>query len=316
MTPGMGATPRTTPNASVEVTSGMVVTPRITPNTGSGSGMTPGMGATPRTTPPIGSGVTPGTGAAPRTTPPIGSGVTPGTGSAPMANPYNQNGMYPWNGTTPPYIYNPTPEAPPVPQYNNSQPYAPYPQMAPGMSAPGMNAPINTEPGAQYMIPPTPWNTSPALPNNMPNMYAPYQGIPNMQIPDASSNAPMGVPMFPLYGYDNSADLDRDAEYMKRLYPRTARTIQREIENECDKMEYDGSMMFDEYPDKEYFERLVDRIYERINKTQEEPQVETNSLYLYPPRRSENHLRDIVTLLLLSEMFNRRRRYRSRKRWF
>jgi hypothetical protein len=92
--------------------------------------------------------------------------------------------------------------------------------------------------------------------------------------------------------------------------------IQKEVDEECDKMEHDGSMMFDEYPDREYLEKIIDRIYDRINNLEEEPKVEMKSLYFYPPRRDTNHLRDIVTLVLLSEIFHRRRRHRSRKRWF
>jgi hypothetical protein len=180
--------------------------------------------------------------------------------------------------------------------------------MQPGMPSgmqPGMQPGVNSE---------MPYYYNP----NMPYIsFAPYQGIPNMYIPSSNPyNVPMGIPLFPLYGYDSSADLDRDLEYMKQLYPRTARAIQKEIDDECDKMEYDGSAMFDEYPDKEYLEKLIDRVYDRIKKIDDEPKVEANSLYFYPPRRNPNYLRDIVTLLLLSEIYNRRRRHRSRRRWF
>jgi hypothetical protein len=81
-------------------------------------------------------------------------------------------------------------------------------------------------------------------------------------------------------------------------------------------MEYDGSLMFDEYPDKVSLDRIIDRIYDRVKDMDEEPHAEIQSLYFYPPMRSNNHLRDIVTLLLLGELFHRRRRHRSRRRWF
>ena len=178
--------------------------------------------------------------------------------------------------------------------------------------------PYGMQPGAPQEMPYYFNPTLPYAPGTMPYMNnPPYQGIPNMYLPNSNAyQVPMGIPLFPLYGYDNSTDLDRDLEYMKQLYPKTARTIQKEIEDECDKMEYDGSMMFDEYPDKEYLDKLTDHIYDRIKKVEDEPQVEMNSLYFYPPRRNSNYLRDMVSLLLLSEIFNRRRRYRSRRRWF
>ncbi len=216
---------------------------------------------------------------------------------------------------------------PMMPGSGMTQPGMTQPMMpGPGMTQPGMTQPMmpgsgTTQPGmTQPMMPGSgmtgPGMTQPMMPGLTPQtQYPPYQGIPNMYLPEGYS-VPMGVPMYPLYGYDNSADLDRDIQYMRQLYPKTAKRIQKEIDNECDKLEYDGSMMFDEYPDKEQLDRIIDRIYERIKNMDEEPQLEANSLYLYPPRRSTNYLRDIVSLLLLSEIFNRRRRYRSRRRWF
>ncbi len=128
-------------------------------------------------------------------------------------------------------------------------------------------------------------------------------------------NTPMGVPLYPLYGYDNCEDSDRDMNYFKQLYPNSARQIQNEINNECDKLEYDGSVMFDEYPDKITLDKIIDRIYEKVRDMDEAPHVEAKSIY-NPPRRRQNLLRDFVNIILLNELFNRRRRYRSRRRWF
>lgn len=43
----------------------------------------------------------------------------------------------------------------------------------------------------------------------------------------------------------------------KYLYPTEIKDIQMEIEEICDKMEYDGSIMFDECPDKITIEKIV-----------------------------------------------------------
>ncbi len=159
-------------------------------------------------------------------------------------------------------------------------------------------------------------NVSPVTPN-MPQSYVPYSSLNYVPLPKVTPyNTPMGIPLYPLYGYDNCEDLDRDLNYLKQLYPNTAKRIQKEIDEECDKLEYDGSVMFDEYPDKVTLEKIIDRVYERVKDLEEEtPQVEINS-YFYPPRRRQNLLRDFVTIILLNEIFNRRRRYRSRRRWF
>jgi hypothetical protein len=173
-------------------------------------------------------------------------------------------------------------------------------------------------PGTQPGGFPLYYPTMPSGTSEVPMNYPAYQGLPNIYLPNANPyGAPMGVPLFPLYGYDNSAELDKDAEYMKQLYPRTAKSILAEIGSECDQMEYDGSVMFDEYPDKVYLERIIDRIYEHVRNIDEDNStVEASSLYLYPEKHNKNFLRDIVGKLLLNEMFHRRRRHRSRRRWF
>lgn len=72
------------------------------------------------------------------------------------------------------------------------------------------------------------------------------------------------IPTYPEYSYDNADEIDKDVDYMKELYPKATRAIQREVDEECDKLEYDGSCMFDEYPSCEHLETIVDAIYDRI----------------------------------------------------
>jgi hypothetical protein len=155
-----------------------------------------------------------------------------------------------------------------------------------------------------------------------------------------SNNYATGVPMFPLYGYDNSEDLDQDMSYLKQLYPSVARQIQKEIDEECDKLEYDGSCMFDTYPDKVHLSMIVNRIYEKVKKLEQDTQTlsaenlrmrrppykpDTCPYGQCPPSRVKpgydlyghpNLLRTLCEILFYNELFNRRRRYRSRKRWF
>ena len=292
---------------------------------------------TPPMKPPMSTTPTPGTTPAPMKMPTIPNmnGTTPapmkmptmpnmnGTTPAPMKMPTMPN----MNGTTPapmkmptmPNMNGTTPAPMKMPTMPNMNGTSPAPMMMPNMPNMGGTSPT------PMMMPNMP-NMGGYTPDNsmgmpMPNLmnYPGFQGMPsNMYMPNYNPyNTPMGVPMFPLYGYDNSEDLDKDLEYIKQLYPSTVRSIQNEVDEECDKMEYDGSTMFDEYPDKTYIEKITDRIYEKVNDNEERPQLEAKSIdYGYYPRRRPNRLRDLIQILLLNELFNRRRRYRSRKRWF
>ena len=68
--------------------------------------------------------------------------------------------------------------------------------------------------------------------------------------------------------YMTEMEYERDMERMKELYPEEAKQIQKLVEEECDQMEYEGSMMFDEYPDRVMLKVICDRIYQNATKSQ------------------------------------------------
>lgn len=70
---------------------------------------------------------------------------------------------------------------------------------------------------------------------------------------------------FSISPYNSSFDMERDISYSKQLYPKSVKRIQAEIEEECDKLEYKDSYMFDETPDRLRLAALADRIYERVS---------------------------------------------------
>lgn len=51
-----------------------------------------------------------------------------------------------------------------------------------------------------------------------------------------------------------------DGEFLKSLYPPQLVSLQLIVEEECDKLEYDGSIMFDQYPDKVRIMGITDRV--------------------------------------------------------
>ena len=183
------------------------------------------------------------------------------------------------------------------------------------------------------------------------------------------------IPLFPIYGYDNSEEAEKDFDYMKQLYPRSSVQIQELIEEACDKLEYEGSIMFDEYPDRLQLALMANKIYNQIAPSalsvtpQPDAQIDSQTTYVSgyeeetdvsatafsssrhhgrpgrpmppppppPPGRPgrpmppppppwkpappppgpdhPNWLRNLIEVMLCNEMCQRRRRYRSRKRW-
>lgn len=77
----------------------------------------------------------------------------------------------------------------------------------------------------------------------------------------------MAYPL-PLY-YQQEDSVTRDLEYLQQMYPTEAKKYQKIIAETLDRIDYEGSMIYDEYPDKWQIYRLTKTIVDKIKKTQE-----------------------------------------------
>ena len=184
------------------------------------------------------------------------------------------------------------------------------------------------------------------------SIFSPYSAYPPYSnIPDVYPFS-QGMPMLPLYGFDAINDSNKDDAYIKSMYSTLTNEIQKEVEEECDKLEYTGSCMYHEYPDKCSFLMIAARIYEKVAPLTEKGKLESVELSATqynqnrpprnppcpygrdcppkppcrgpycPPHRpdyrqdgSPDFLKHLIDVLLGQEMNRRRRRYRSRQPW-
>ncbi len=98
---------------------------------------------------------------------------------------------------------------------------------------------------------------------------------------------------------------EREARLMKSFYPKTTSRVQDAVERECDRMEYEGSMMYDEYPDKFMMEQICKRIEEEVMDSEIEMQEKRNPW-----------LSDLVRVMFFNEMYRRRCRHQRCRRYF
>lgn len=143
----------------------------------------------------------------------------------------------------------------------------------------------------------------------------------------------MSYPMQNLYLTE--MEYEKDMERMKELYPADVKNILEIVEDECDKMEYEGSLMFDEYPDRLMMETVMDRIYQRAkNNDSDENDVEAEQYWggmqppghrppppplghrPPPPKRPGDNLWNLIGVMLNNEMYKRRCRHRRCRRWW
>lgn len=115
------------------------------------------------------------------------------------------------------------------------------------------------------------------------------------------------LPYYMVYPMPLAFDDERiermDFEYMKSLYPDVPKRILPYIEEECDRMEYENSMVYDEYPDKLQLGLMCGRACRNIEKN--EKGMEKGEM---------ENLRDLVAVMLYQELYKRRSDNRRRRR--
>ena len=105
-------------------------------------------------------------------------------------------------------------------------------------------------------------------------------------------------PFYPFLPWED--EKTRDQRRFRELYPMLARRIQPLVEKACDMQEYEGSFMFDEYPDQL---SLMKKSREIWNLAQERKEFGEAA-----PEWEQ--MQDLIGVLLLQEMLRRRKRQR------
>lgn len=116
-------------------------------------------------------------------------------------------------------------------------------------------------------------------------------------------------PYFPFHAaysnpfmYEGERMQEEEFKLMKSYYPQTVQRIQERVEEECDLLDYEGSRLYDEYPDKYMLYHLSSRIKESI-----QPELSSEAV-------REGFLDELIQVMLYQEISRRRcRRHRCRR---
>ena len=116
----------------------------------------------------------------------------------------------------------------------------------------------------------------------------------------------------------------KDYVYLLRLLPAAAREIWAAADALLDQLEYEGSAMYVEYPDKNTVLRLADQVYEQMKyyeQQQRERKVdgtEGKNCYYVPEEAQGVHtpFKHLILVMVCWNMHYRRQRYRRRKKIF
>lgn len=113
------------------------------------------------------------------------------------------------------------------------------------------------------------------------------------------------IPFFMTYpGYADAAQektLLRDLDYLQQTYPAEVKRYQRKIADILDKFDYEGSMIYDEYPDKYSLQRLSQTVTQILRQENQQLPAEEQ----LSPEKWE-WLTDMILVLLCHEVYKRR----------
>ena len=101
------------------------------------------------------------------------------------------------------------------------------------------------------------------------------------------------------YSYQEEDNVTADLEYMMQMYPQEAKDYQKRIIRMLDKMDYRGSFIYDDYPDKVTIYRIADQITTAIVR-----EAESTGEIISPEKKEWIH--DLVLILLFYEIYRRR----------
>ena len=133
--------------------------------------------------------------------------------------------------------------------------------------------------------------------------------------------------------YMSEMETERDLQYLQQMYPADAKKMQKKVEEELDKLEYEGSMMYDEYPDRVSMLLICDRIEKALaredaeRQARDEADMETdedmNAMDMRRRGRGDRDdprfdrgRRNLLEVLLFNEMHKRRCKRRQCRRFW
>lgn len=112
-----------------------------------------------------------------------------------------------------------------------------------------------------------------------------------------------------------------DLEYLQQMYPTYAKKYQSVAGSVVDKMDYDNSFIYDEYPDKFTLQKMVESVMSVIKENEEKTENglndESNDENVLTEaaswREKEPWIRELVTVLIYNEVLMRRRKRHERR---
>lgn len=115
---------------------------------------------------------------------------------------------------------------------------------------------------------------------------------------------PKTLPFYMAYpmpiAYTQDQGMVKDLEYFQQIYPQGAKLLQKEISTMLHMLDYEGSMLYDEYPDQTSLNRLGRNMLDKMIKQKDKlPELLQKLL-------ENDCIEEYVMMVLLSEILKKR----------
>lgn len=141
------------------------------------------------------------------------------------------------------------------------------------------------------------------------------------------------IPFYMTYPMQNmyltEMEYEKDIERMKSYYPAEARAAMKLVEDRLDELEYEGSRIYDEEPDRMMIRMEIERLNQQLSDTLDPKPAAKTYFDMVPMEISgstmqiqsgrdckDNWLCSMVGVLFSTELYRRRCRHRRCRRWW
>ena len=118
------------------------------------------------------------------------------------------------------------------------------------------------------------------------------------------------LPYYMMYPFpfweERDAHITRDLEYLQQMYPKKAKQYQKLVYETLNLLDYEGSVIYDEYPDRLGLRLIVNAIYEKYEKQQSDEDMFTD----------KQLIKEMIEILLYQEILKRRQLVKRFYLWF
>lgn len=113
------------------------------------------------------------------------------------------------------------------------------------------------------------------------------------------------------YSFDDERTERMDYEYLQSMYPDMAKRILPYVEEECDRLEYENSMIYDQFPDRLQLRLLCKRVMKNAEDHEPLLFVEKNK---NGKKDAPEVMRELIEVMVYQELYKRRSVHRRKYR--